>query len=108
MTLVFIGFFCGLGALFRYALGHLNQKKLPLGTLLINLSTCFLAGFFYRFSAESQLYPILAAGFLGGLGTYSTLNYELIRLFPHKKWFTLYFCLTYGGGLLLVWLGLTL
>lgn len=105
--LLWISFSCGFGALIRYSFTFINGRAaIPVGTLLGNLVASFLIGYFSQHIKDSTHYTILASGFLGGLGTYSTLNFEFIRLFKTKKYFLIYFTLTYLLGLVLVFLGI--
>lgn len=107
IELVWVGIACGVGALIRYGLTFVNSKvSLPIGTLIGNLFAAFLVGYFTKNISDSVLYRILASGFLGGLGTYSTLNVEFIQLFKNKRDFWCYFLITYIMGLLLVFLGM--
>lgn len=54
----------------------------PWPTLLINVTSCFLAGLLlYEQAALSQVvYLALTMGFLGGFSTLSTMNYEAVEL----------------------------
>lgn len=98
---------CGLAAVIRFQASQLNRHfPIPLGTLTVNLLAAFLMGAFYHRISNAHLYTILTAGLLGGLGTYSTLNVEFVSLLKRPKWLLLYLFLTYGLGLVLVWLGL--
>ncbi len=102
-----IGGTCGLGCLVRYVFSFANDKaSIPIGTLLANLLAAFLIGFFWDKVHNQELYRVLSAGFLGGLGTYSTLNDELLHLLKTPKRFVSYLCLTYGLGIAMVYFGL--
>jgi CrcB protein len=57
----------------------------PFGTLIVNLSGCFLISFLMYLalnvsSFSPTLRMALTTGFLGGLTTYSSFNYETTRL----------------------------
>ena len=56
----------------------------PYGTLLVNLSGCFLIALIMQSAATIAWPPILRSaitvGFIGGLTTYSSFNYESTRL----------------------------
>lgn len=95
---------CGLGALIRYGLSPLNRySPLPLGTLLGNLIVAFLAGYIsQRPSSEAWGYW---SALLGGLGTYSTFNRELLDQRHQSGLFLVYLALTYGLGAAAVALG---
>ena len=78
----------GTGA--RYLVGLWAGQRLgttfPWGTLIVNLSGCFLISFIMVLalslsSISATLRLALTTGFLGGLTTYSSFNYETTRLF---------------------------
>lgn len=56
----------------------------PYGTLLVNLSGCFLIAFVMQSAATIAWPPTLRSaitvGFIGGFTTYSSFNYESTRL----------------------------
>jgi CrcB protein len=88
--LVFLG--GGLGSTLRFGVGLISQKAFgggfPLGTLIVNLTGCFAMGFFMQLVAggagfSPALRLALTTGFLGGLTTYSSFNYETTRLFEN-------------------------
>jgi CrcB protein len=78
-----------LGTGTRYLIGlwadkHLN-KAMPWGTLLVNVGGCFLIALLMELTLRTtaispSLRLILATGFLGGLTTYSSFNYDSSRL----------------------------
>ena len=77
-----------LGALARYGVDGLISRRVdafPLGTLVINVSGCFLLGFLFttlseRFGAAPWLRSTLTIGFLGAYTTFSTFSLESYRL----------------------------
>ena len=78
----------GTGA--RYLLGGWAQRALgtgfPYGTLIINALGSFLIVIIMHLSVERgviapDLRLVLTTGLMGGFTTYSTFNYETIRLF---------------------------
>jgi len=86
-SIIFV--FGGLGSYARYALSSwaLNQWGLtfPYGTLLVNLLGCLLIGIIAGLpsSALSLSLPLrvaLMTGFLGGLTTFSSYEYESFML----------------------------
>lgn len=79
----------GAGTIARYVFSGLVYQglgpKFPFGTLAVNLSGCFLIGFFavlieekFLFSPEVRL--LIAVGFLGGFTTFSTFIFETANL----------------------------
>jgi CrcB protein len=60
-------------------------SSFPFGTLFVNLAGCLLMGFITEVALHSANLPAtlriaLTSGFLGGLTTYSSFNYETTRL----------------------------
>jgi fluoride exporter len=84
----------------------------PYGTLIVNLAGCFLitavmhAALTLGWSAN--LRAALTIGFMGGLTTYSSFNYETMRLFEEGAPATavVNLALTVIGGFIAGWLGL--
>jgi fluoride exporter len=78
-----------LGSVTRYLVGGWIADRLgvsfPYGTLVINLTASFVIGFFLAFAQErAGLSPywrlFVAVGFVGGYSTFSTYEYEAVRL----------------------------
>jgi CrcB protein len=86
VTLVFAG--AGVGGVARYLLSiTLNPlvAALPLGTLVANVLGCGIAGAVIglltaRPALDPSLRPLLIAGFLGGLTTFSTFALEVLGM----------------------------
>lgn len=84
----------------------------PYGTLIVNLGGCFaIAAVMHAaltFGWPPTLRSAIAIGFLGGLTTYSSFNYETMRLFEEgaSPSALLNLLLTVIGGLLAGGLGL--
>ena len=78
-----------LGAVARYlvatAFAHRLGVQWPWGTLFINLSGCVLISLFLGVGSErmadSNLRYLLPIGFVGAYTTFSTYEYETMRLF---------------------------
>jgi CrcB protein len=63
----------------------------PYGTLIVNLSGAFLLSFVMRLAMSTGAVPVhlrlfLTTGLLGGFTTYSSLNYESLRLMDDGNW----------------------
>jgi fluoride exporter len=83
---------CAAGALgsgTRYAIGNWAAQRFglafPYGTLIVNLVGCFLIALVMHIAAHSAAFSphlrvVVTTGFLGGLTTYSSFNYETTRL----------------------------
>jgi len=86
-------------------------STLPYGTLLVNLIGCFAIAALMHAALALGWPPTLRAaltiGFIGGLTTYSSFNYETMRLFSEGAPATaaVNVVLTLIGGLVAGWLG---
>lgn len=78
-----------IGANARYLIGLWAAERLganfPYGTLLVNVSGCFIIGLFYglgetRVTITPELRLLVAIGFLGAFTTFSTFSYESVSL----------------------------
>lgn len=85
----FVALGSALGGVARYLLGGLVQSAsrgtFPAGTLVVNVTGCFLLGLIFRYAADSaaitpELRAMLTIGFCGGYTTFSTFSYETVRL----------------------------
>lgn len=88
----------GFGSLLRYWVQLLTSKLLaasfPIGTLLVNISGCFVIGLFYGLLTRSMFNNgdwrlFLITGLCGGYTTFSSFSYESISLFKEGNY--LYF-----------------
>ncbi len=92
--LIFLG--AGLGGAFRYWISNgiyfVLGRQFPYGTLVVNVSGCFLMGFLFallvdRFAGEApQLRAFLLIGLLGGYTTFSSFSIETLNLFENGAW----------------------
>jgi fluoride exporter len=63
----------------------------PYGTLIVNVAGCFLITAIMQVALSTNLVPatlrlVLTTGFMGGLTTYSSFNYETTRFFQERSW----------------------
>lgn len=78
----------GLGVGTRYLIAVWSIRQFgagfPFGTLIVNVGGCFLMGAVVQTSLarafDPTLHSALTAGYLGGLTTYSSFNYEATTL----------------------------
>jgi fluoride exporter len=79
----------GTGARYLIALWAVQRfgSTFPFGTLIVNLTGCFAIAAVMHASLTIAIPPTLRSaitiGFLGGLTTYSSFNYETTRLLDH-------------------------
>jgi len=93
-TALLIGLGGFVGANLRYWLGGWIAQKIgvlfPIETMLINLSGSFLLGLFMTLALHYTWSPewrqVIAIGFLGSFTTYSTYEYESLRLLQEGAW----------------------
>ncbi|KMY55273.1 chromosome condensation protein CrcB [Bacillus sp. FJAT-27231] len=87
----FIGIGGALGAISRFLLGNLLNKKslFPAGTWLVNVTGSFLLGWLAGLHLAGQISEELwlfgGVGFCGAYTTFSTFGYETITLLQSKK-----------------------
>jgi len=104
----------GAGARYVIALWAAQRfgSTFPYGTLIVNLIGCFsIAALMHAALAlgwSPNLRAALTIGFIGGLTTYSSFNYETMRLFEEGATASAAasVALTMLGGLTAGWLGL--
>jgi fluoride exporter len=85
---LWVGLAGSLGALTRFAVDIAVRarvtRRVPLGTLVINLTGSLIlglvAGFVLFHSAPGRLEVVAGTGFCGGYTTFSTASFETVRL----------------------------
>jgi CrcB protein len=113
---LWICFAGALGTATRYLVGLGAAKWLgpafPYGTLTVNLVGCFLISAVAYVAFTTKLVPptlqfALTTGFMGGLTTYSSFNFETTKMLGDRAYgnAALYFTLTVGGCLVAGLLG---
>lgn len=105
-----VGLGSAIGAVVRYLVTtwwKRSQIDWPFATLFINVTGAGLLALVIRhFGSANGQYLFWGVGVMGGYTTFSTLNTELVAMFDEHAYGKLlsYLVLTYGGGLLAVWL----
>ncbi len=87
IKIALVGLGGGLGAICRYliyeaSLIMVENAWLPLGTLIVNISGCFVIGLLGGISETREVFSpeiraLVFIGFLGGFTTFSTFGYEI-------------------------------
>lgn len=119
MRLTLIAIFGAAGTLARYGLQGLIQLRLgsgfPYGTLLVNLSGCFLLGLIGQFTLNRLVLSpdwriAIAVGFFGGYTTFSSFGWETAKMLEEGAWLraTTYVSASVVAGLLLSVAGMRL
>jgi CrcB protein len=104
----------GTGARYLIALWAAQRfgSAFPYGTLVVNLTGCFAIAALMHAALTLGWPPTVRAaatiGFIGGLTTYSSFNYETMRLFEEGAPATAFVnvSVTVIGGVMAGWLGL--
>ena len=95
LRILLIALFGALGTLARYGLQGVVQIRagtaFPYGTLLINLTGCFLLGWLgqltlNRMLISADLRVAIAVGFFGGYTTFSTFGWETAKMLEDGEW----------------------
>ena len=84
------------GAIFRYLLSGavhslLHASSFPIGTMIVNVTGCFLIGFGGGLIESRQFFSpelraFLFVGILGSFTTFSTFGLETFNLFKNGQW----------------------
>src|SRR5207245_43953 len=95
LRLTLIAIFGAVGTLARYGMQGLVQIRVastfPYGTLLINLSGCFLLGLIGQLTLNRMIIPpdwrvAIAVGFFGGYTTFSSFGWETAKMLEDGEW----------------------
>lgn len=117
--IIFIGVAGLVGTLGRYWISGMFDQKFgpafPVGTLVVNLLGCFLAGvLFYtvteRYVVDPAIRSALLVGVLGAFTTFSAFGIQTFTLLRDGQiaFAILNMALSNAAGLLLVWAGYSL
>src|SRR6266404_1956031 len=95
LRIALIAIFGAIGTLARYGLQGVVQIRLgstfPYGTLVVNLSGCFLLGLIGQFTMNRMVISpdwrvAIAVGFFGGYTTFSSFGWETAKLLEEGAW----------------------
>ena len=104
MKTLLIALFGAIGTLARYGLQGVVQLRMgsvfPYGTLLVNLSGCFLLGLLLqlmlnRMLVSADMRMAIAVGFFGGYTTFSSFGWETAKMLEDGEWWR---AITYVGA----------
>ena len=118
LPLLIVGIGGAFGSICRYlaqvCIGRHTTPTFPVGTLVVNLTGCFLIGFIFTISAtEGRFYlsplqrQFIMIGILGGYTTFSSFSLQTLLLAQNNQWFGAAANVTLSVVLCLVgtWLG---
>jgi len=119
LRLALIAIFGAIGTLARYGLQGVVQVRtastFPFGTLLVNLTGCFLLGLIGQFTLKHMVISpdwrmAIAIGFFGGYTTFSSFGWETAKMLEAGEWAwaTAYVGASVMAGLLLSVAGIRL
>ena len=95
MRIVLIALFGAAGTLARYGLQGVVQVRtggtFPYGTLLVNLTGCFLLGLIAQFTLNHMVISpdwrmAIAVGLFGGFTTFSSFGWETAKMMEEGQW----------------------
>jgi CrcB protein len=119
LKIFLIALFGAIGTLARYGLQGVVQIRtggaFPYGTLLVNLSGCFLLGLIgqvtmNRILISADMRMAIAVGFFGGFTTFSSFAWETAKMLEDGEWLraSTYIATSVIAGLLLSVAGIRL
>ena len=95
MRILLIAIFGAVGTLARYGLQGIVQVRaggaFPYGTLLINLTGCFLLALIGQFTLNHMVISpdwrvAITVGFFGGYTTFSSFGWETAKMLEDGEW----------------------
>ena len=105
---IFIALAGAMGTLCRYSLSgfvqQFNSSFFPFGTLVVNITGCFVAGFLWtlfenRWAVSGEIRTCVLVGFMGAFTTFSAFILETGMLVRSTEWFYAVLNLVMQNGL---------
>jgi CrcB protein len=116
--MIYVGLGGCIGSILRYSMTLIMRNisgTYPLGTLISNITGCFIIGIVIALSSEipmlsSEMRLFLATGICGGFTTLSSFVYELAQFSKESQYAmaAFYFCATFFGSFIAFAAGLAL
>lgn len=99
-----------MGSVLRYVAQKNLNASFPIGTLIVNITGCFLAGILWALLAKASndtLSLLLMTGFCGGFTTLSAFSVDGVQMLTTGCWlaFFLYTTGSIAGGMLATFFG---
>ena len=82
MTLLWVALGAAVGAPLRYAVAHLLDRRVPWGTVLVNVAGSFVLGLLSGSALTGAAMALLGVGFCGALTTYSAFAVQTVNRGP--------------------------
>ena len=82
MTVLYVALGAAVGAPLRYVAGHLLDRRVPWGTVLVNVLGSFLLGVLSGAAVSGAPLALLGVGFCGALTTYSAFAVQTVDRGP--------------------------
>ena len=79
MTALLVAMGAAVGAPLRYLAGHVLDRRLPWGTLIVNLAGSAAMGALVGAAVDGRWLALLGTGFCGGLTTYSAFAIQTVH-----------------------------
>lgn len=110
MILVLTALAGGVGGALRFLVDtgvhRVNRTSVPLGTVVVNATACFVLGLVTAYASAhfgaGDVRSIVGVGLLGGYSTFSTASVEALGLLRKGRWLA---AIAHAGGMLVVSIG---
>jgi fluoride exporter len=111
-NILLVGLGGAAGSMLRFAVQrYANVPGIPYGTLIVNLTGCFLIGILWGLLSKNFITQatgiLLMTGFCGGFTTFSAFTYEGVQMMQDNRWLLLagYIGASIIGGLFATFAG---